>query len=47
MTQALSDAIANEEPIIVTGWNPHWKFAAFDLKYLEDLCIFEEFAEHL
>lgn len=36
MTQALSDAIANEEPIIVTGWNPHWKFAAYDLKYLED-----------
>jgi len=36
MTQALADAIANEEPIIVTGWNPHWKFAAFDLKYLED-----------
>lgn len=36
MTQALSDAIANEEPIIVTGWNPHWKFSKFDLKYLED-----------
>lgn len=36
MTQALSDAIDNEEPIIVTGWNPHWKFAAFDLKYLDD-----------
>lgn len=36
MTQALGDAIANEEPIIVTGWNPHWMFAAYDLKYLED-----------
>lgn len=36
MTQALSDAIANEEPIVVTGWNPHWMFAAFDLKYLDD-----------
>ncbi|WP_409228445.1 glycine betaine ABC transporter substrate-binding protein [Gudongella sp. SC589] len=36
MTQALGDAIANEEPIIVTGWNPHWKFAAYDLKYLDD-----------
>ncbi|MBM7562410.1 glycine betaine ABC transporter substrate-binding protein [Fusibacter tunisiensis] len=36
MTQALSDAIANEEAIVVTGWNPHWKFAAFDLKYLDD-----------
>jgi len=36
MTQALSDAIANEEPIIVTGWNPHWMFATYDLKYLDD-----------
>lgn len=36
MTQALADAIANEEPIIVTGWTPHWKFIEYDLKYLED-----------
>lgn len=36
MTQALGDAIANKEPIIVTGWNPHWMFAEYDLKYLED-----------
>ncbi|HSL85804.1 MAG TPA: glycine betaine ABC transporter substrate-binding protein [Bacteroidales bacterium] len=36
MTQALSDAIENEEPIIVTGWNPHWKFSKYDLKYLDD-----------
>lgn len=36
MTQALSDAIENEEPIIVTGWNPHWMFSQYDLKYLED-----------
>jgi len=36
MTQALSDAIENNEPIIVTGWSPHWKFARYDLKYLED-----------
>ncbi|MFB4162512.1 glycine betaine ABC transporter substrate-binding protein [Alteribacillus sp. JSM 102045] len=36
MTSALDDAIANEEPIIVTGWNPHWKFAVHDLKYFED-----------
>lgn len=36
MTAALGEAIANEEPIVVTGWNPHWKFAKYDLKYLDD-----------
>ncbi|MBP1925673.1 glycine betaine/proline transport system substrate-binding protein [Sedimentibacter acidaminivorans] len=36
MTQALADAIENEEPIIITGWSPHWMFAKYDLKYLED-----------
>ena len=34
MTQALADAYENEEPIIVTGWSPHWKFSKYDLKYL-------------
>ncbi|WP_226038025.1 glycine betaine ABC transporter substrate-binding protein [Aquibacillus saliphilus] len=36
MATALGQAIDNEEPIVVTGWTPHWKFAQYDLKYLED-----------
>lgn len=36
MTGALKHAIENGEEIIVTGWSPHWKFNAFDLKYLDD-----------
>lgn len=36
MTAALQKAYAKEEPVIVTGWTPHWMFAKFDLKYLED-----------
>jgi len=36
MATALGEAIAKEEPIIVTGWSPHWKFSEYDLKYLDD-----------
>ncbi|MBK1695689.1 glycine betaine ABC transporter substrate-binding protein [Rhodovibrio salinarum] len=36
MTAALDRAIKRDEPIVVTGWSPHWKFGAYDLKYLED-----------
>ncbi|WP_210470529.1 glycine betaine ABC transporter substrate-binding protein [Sporosarcina sp. 6E9] len=36
MTAALKRAYDKEEPIIVTGWNPHWKFITFDLKFLDD-----------
>lgn len=36
MLGTLEQAIRNEEPVIVTGWTPHWKFSAYDLKILDD-----------
>ncbi|MFD2706846.1 glycine betaine ABC transporter substrate-binding protein [Salibacterium lacus] len=36
MLSELRTRYDNEEPIVITGWNPHYKFAQFDLKYLED-----------
>lgn len=36
MTSALEIAHEEERWIVVTGWTPHWKFAHWDLKYLDD-----------
>jgi len=36
MLTELQSAIENEEPIVVTLWQPHWMFTAYDLKFLED-----------
>ncbi|CAO1661850.1 MULTISPECIES: glycine betaine ABC transporter substrate-binding protein [Salinicola] len=36
MTSALDTAIDNQEDIVITGWTPHWMFARWDLKYLDD-----------
>jgi glycine betaine/proline transport system substrate-binding protein len=36
MTASLQKAYKKEEPIIITGWTPHWMYSAFDLKILED-----------
>ena len=36
MTVALGQAIKSMNHIVITGWTPHWMFAKYDLKYLED-----------
>lgn len=36
MTKDLGDAITDHEWVVVTGWIPHWKFARWNLKFLED-----------
>jgi glycine betaine/proline transport system substrate-binding protein len=36
MLAELDSAIAAEEPIVVTLWQPHWAYAKYELKNLED-----------
>ncbi len=36
MVAALKDAINRKQPIVVTGWTPHWMWASYQLKYLAD-----------
>jgi glycine betaine/proline transport system substrate-binding protein len=36
MTASLKDAVAAGNPIVVTGWKPHWMFARWELKFLAD-----------
>ncbi len=36
MTATLADAIPSEKFVVVTGWQPHWKFGKWDLKFLKD-----------
>ncbi|MCP3763944.1 ABC transporter permease subunit [Domibacillus sp. A3M-37] len=36
MVAELKKAYDQKEPIIITGWSPHWMFSSFDLKYLDD-----------
>ena len=36
MTAMLEKSLKNEDPIIITGWTPHWMFNKYDLKFLED-----------
>ncbi|MEX0789244.1 MAG: glycine betaine ABC transporter substrate-binding protein [Actinomycetota bacterium] len=36
MLAELERALEREEPIVVTLWHPHWAYAAYDIKDLED-----------
>ncbi|WP_027351205.1 glycine betaine ABC transporter substrate-binding protein [Halotalea alkalilenta] len=36
MTVALGRAINAEQPIVVTSWIPHWMFAKWQLRFLDD-----------
>jgi glycine betaine/proline transport system substrate-binding protein len=36
MITVLSFSINKRLPVIITGWDYHWKFRRYDLKYLED-----------
>lgn len=36
MLSTLEGAVGDERPVAVALWNPHWAFAEWDLKYLED-----------
>lgn len=36
MTRRLEDAIKRRKNIVVTGWEPHWIFARYGLRFLKD-----------
>lgn len=36
MMAALARAIEKKEPIVITGWKPHWMFARHELRILDD-----------
>ncbi|ETR68707.1 MAG: glycine betaine/proline transport system substrate-binding protein [Candidatus Magnetoglobus multicellularis str. Araruama] len=36
MTASLANAYKRKQWVVVTGWSPHWKFARWSLKYLDD-----------
>ena len=36
MTQQLTEAIKRRDPIVVTGWKPHWIYNRYELKFLDD-----------
>lgn len=36
MVARLDDSIKRRKEVVVTGWEPHWMFARYDVRFLED-----------
>ncbi|GKQ42546.1 glycine/betaine ABC transporter substrate-binding protein [Companilactobacillus sp. RD055328] len=36
MTSTLDKALKDERPIVITGWQPHWMFTKYKIKFLKD-----------
>ncbi|WP_125771298.1 glycine betaine ABC transporter substrate-binding protein [Companilactobacillus furfuricola] len=36
MTSTLDKAIKDKRPIVITGWQPHWMFTKYKIKFLKD-----------
>ncbi len=36
MAVVLGQAVKNHQDVVVTGWSPHWIFAKYHLKILQD-----------
>ncbi|SDT30619.1 glycine betaine/proline transport system substrate-binding protein [Pseudomonas oryzae] len=47
MATALARAEKAQEPIVVTGWIPHWMFAKWNLRFLDDPKQVYGAAEHI
>lgn len=47
MTSTLDKAYKNKQPIVITGWQPHWMFKKYKLKFLKDPKNVYGEAEHI
>lgn len=47
MTSTLDKAIKDKRPIVVTGWQPHWMFTKYPIKFLKDPKNVYGKAEHI
>jgi glycine betaine/proline transport system substrate-binding protein len=36
MVEQLGDSIQRRKEIVITGWEPHWIFARYDVRFLDD-----------